>query len=121
MNKTYRVCATALRKSLQIACALLPFIGFQAKAASIPIFGIGATTPCSTWIYARGHQPAANDLENWALGYVSGQEMGMSTNFLTGTNATTLFTGIDTQCEVQPDSSVADAVDVLVMRLKEGI
>jgi hypothetical protein len=47
--------------------------------------------------------------------------MGMSTNFLTGTNATTLFTGIDTQCEVQPDSSVADAVDVLVMRLKEGI
>lgn len=121
MNKAYRVCTTALRKSFQIAFALLPFIGYQARAASIPIFGIGATTPCSTWIYARGHHPAANDLENWALGYVSGQEMGMSTNFLTGTNATTLFTGIDTQCEIQPDSSVADAVDVLVMRLKEGI
>jgi hypothetical protein len=116
-----QICTNALRRSFQIACALLPFVGFQAKAASIPIFGIGATTPCSTWTYARGHQPAANDLENWALGYVSGQEMGMSTNFLTGTNAATLFTGIDTQCQTQPEGSVADAVDVLVMRLKEGI
>ena len=45
----------------------------------------------------------------------------MSTNFLTGTNATTLFTGIDTQCQMAPGGSGADAVDVLVMRLKEGI
>ncbi len=121
MNRAFRVCTTALLKSFQIASALLAFMGFQAKAASIPIFGIGATTPCSTWIYARSHHPAANDLENWALGYISGQEMGMSENFLTGTDATTLFTGIDTQCQIEPGQSVADALDVLVLRLKEGI
>ncbi len=120
MNTAYRVC-NALGKSFQISCALLLCVGVQAKAASIPIIGIGATTPCSYWIYARGHHPAANDLENWALGYVSGQEMGLSSNFLTGTDATTLFTAIDTQCEIEPNGSVADAVDVLVMRLKEGI
>ncbi len=121
MYTVFKVRTTALRRSLQIACALLPFAGYQAKAASIPIFGIGATTSCSYWIYARGHHPAANDLENWVLGYVSGQEMGLSTNFLTGTNATTLFTGIDTQCQMEPDGSVANAADALILRLKEGI
>ncbi len=120
MTKAYRI-RTPLPKSLRLACALLPLMASQAKAASIPIFGIGATTPCSSWTYARAHHPAANDLENWALGYLSGQEMGLSTNFLTGTDATTLFTGIDTQCQIEPNESVADAVDVLVMRLKEGI
>ncbi len=95
--------------------------GLPAKAASIPILGAGATAPCSTWIWARRHQPAANDLQNWALGYFSGQEMAMSSNFLIGSNANILYTALDTQCQQEPNISVASAIDILVAQLKEGL
>jgi len=113
--------ATGLRKAVQLAFVMFPLIGVQAKAASVPILGVGATTPCSSWRWARSHPPAANDLQNWVLGYFSGQAMGMAGSFLIGSDADTLYAGLDTQCLVTPNSSVADAVDVLVMRFKEGI
>lgn len=121
MNRNKRGGAIRLPRAFQIAILALPLFGLQAKAASVPILGVGATAPCSSWRWARSHPPAANDLQNWVLGYFSGQEMGMSGNFLIGSDAGTLFAGVDTQCLVAPNSSVADAVDALVIRFKEGI
>jgi len=121
MRPEIRDYAAVLRRSFQIACAMLPFIGLPAKAASVPILGAGATAPCSSWIWARRHQPAASDLQNWALGYFSGQEMAMSSNFLIGSNANILYTALDTQCQQEPNISVASAIDILVAQLKEGL
>jgi hypothetical protein len=121
MRPEIRNYPVAARRAFQIACAILPFIGSPAKAASVPILGVGATAPCSAWLSARRHQPAANDLQNWALGYFSGQEMAMSSNFLISSNADTLYTALDTQCQQEPNISIASAIDILVAQLKEGL
>ncbi len=121
MKTQNRVYAAVPRRFFWVLCLIFLVIGVQAEAASIPILGVGANTPCSSWTWARTHQSSANDLESWALGYFSGQEMATSSNYLVGTSADDLFLGLDTQCRIQPNNSIADAVNVLVIRFKEGL
>ena len=114
-----------MRKTLLLATALL-MLASQARA-SVTIIGWGSEN-CSDWndVRTQGNYDqqttdfrasTLNNLKNWVLGDFSGQAQASGTDILNGTTADSLWTALDSECQLRPNESVADAVVAIANRL----
>lgn len=83
------------------------------QGQGITIIGSGVGTSCGTWSADRS-QRQGRDLEQWAIGYLSGAAVNGGINILGGTDFQGVMGWLDNYCRANPLTPLADALVAFV-------
>jgi len=75
---------------------------------------------CGTWINTPKNTAQHEQLKSWVLGYLSGDNIQSSVDFLRGRDADALTVWIDNYCRRNPLHEITRAMVELVKELKAG-
>jgi hypothetical protein len=100
---------------IKMTCVLAVLLMAASSAMAVTVKGVGAG-PCSDWTNKREQTDSTlkYGVESWLLGYMSAIAEDNNRNFLSGTEAETIFKAVDMLCELKPGQPTTDAARHLV-------
>lgn len=96
--------------ALLAAAAFLP----KAPASAATLMGSGITVSCGGWVEVRKGAPLKAQIEDWALGYLSGVAMWTPESPLDNLDPGAVFVWLDNFCQQRPLEPFKNALDNFV-------